>query len=150
MKKLFSYLITLIVGLIGGIYCHDKVRDTAIDWLDKRAEKRKPRTLYSNFKYEARPWVYYDASYDYEDIRFAEREDADKVLFHMQKETDKNVVTIADFKRFSGLAANWSDTRYGWTDLSEAKVFRSRNGKYYLDLPEPISIDNLEDTNVSI
>lgn len=154
MKKLLSYLITLIVGLIGGIYCHDKVQDTVVGWLDKRTEKRQEKrrrnTPYLNFKYTARPWNYSGAPYDYKDMWFDERADAEKVLLQMQTETNKDVATIADLKKFSGLCANWIDYQYYWTDLSKAEIFKGRNGKYYLDLPEPISFDDREDTNVSI
>ena len=151
MKKLLSYLITLIVGIIGGIYCHDKVRDTAVGWLDKRVEKRRKKhmhdtTYYPNFKYAARPWNYLDTKGDYEYIWFSERADAERVLSRMRNEAETNFVSVADLKILSGLQADfWSDHKFGWTDLSEAKVYKGKNGKFYLDLPEPFPIDDQED-----
>ena len=148
MKKLFSYLITLIIGLICGICCHNKVENTLTELIDDHFEKKRKKNMRRPFSYAygARPWNYNPepiirVNDNYKDIWFVEEEDAEKVLLLMKEKTNNDVVTIADLKTFAGLKSSWLDTKYGWTDLDCAIVYQDRyNEKYYLDLPDPFPI----------
>lgn len=82
---------------------------------------------------------------DYEDISFDTRQDAERVLSKMYASMRKydGTVTISDLFAFSGLKSSWTDEKYGWTNLDKARVYRGRrDGRYYLDLPEPFPIDD--------
>ena len=82
---------------------------------------------------------------DYEDISFDSRQDAERVLSKMIANMRKydGTVTISDLFAFSGLKSSWTDEKYGWTNLDKARVYRGRrDGRYYLDLPEPFPIDD--------
>lgn len=81
---------------------------------------------------------------DYEDISFDSRQDAERVLSRMIANMRKydGTVTISDLFAFSGLKSSWTDEKYGWTNLDKARIYRGRrDGRYYLDLPEPFPID---------
>lgn len=80
---------------------------------------------------------------DYRDISFDTRDAAENVLSKMINNINRydGTVTVRDLLSFTGFKTNYTDEKYGWTDLSKARVFR-QNGRYYLDLPEPLVIEN--------
>ena len=47
---------------------------------------------------------------------------------------------MADFYELAGIESEWTDEKYGWGELSEARVERVRNG-YIVALPKPEPID---------
>jgi hypothetical protein len=48
--------------------------------------------------------------------------------------------TVADLYEMVGVTGNYTDDKWGWTDLRGASVQRVRNG-YLLDLPRPEPLD---------
>lgn len=48
--------------------------------------------------------------------------------------------TVADLYDLVGVTGNYTDEKWGWTDIRGAGVTRVRNG-YLLDLPKPESLD---------
>lgn len=147
MKKLLSYLITLIVGLIGGIYCHDKVRDTVVNGMNEYFEKKsRERNLKKVSSYTTRPLSYEEELRDYNDISFRTRQDAERILAKMIAEINKyGTVTVHNLLAYAGFKTCWQDGQFGWTDLSDATIYRGQNGRFYLDLPEPFPFDDQED-----
>jgi len=82
------------------------------------------------------------AGYSYEENTFASRGDAEAVLYRMQEIIDRyQVVRVADYLELSDQPSSYTDNNYGWTDVSNVRIMRSRNGRYYLDLPKPMAID---------
>ena len=82
--------------------------------------------------------------YDYNQVEFSSRADAEEVLFRMRElfsVYNYPVVRVADYLEFSGLGSSFVDNNYGWTNLDGVQVRRSRNGGYFLDLPRPMAID---------
>ena len=80
---------------------------------------------------------------DYESIYFDTRQDAERILSKLQSDIHKyGTVTIRDLFSYCGLKSSWTDAKYGWTNLDKARAFRERDGKYYLELPEPFPIDD--------
>lgn len=82
--------------------------------------------------------------YDYSQVEFSSRADAEEVLFRMRElfsVYNYPVVRVADYLEFSGLGSSFVDNNYGWTNLENVQVRRSRNGGYFLDLPRPMAID---------
>lgn len=57
----------------------------------------------------------------------------DKLVHIIQ---EYNGVTVADLNDLIGQTSEYTDHKWGWTDLSEARIRRIREG-YLLDLPEP-------------
>ena len=77
----------------------------------------------------------------YEDIEFDNRGDAEAVLDQMGDLIERyGMVTVADLYDSIGLTGNYTDNKYGWLSIRDAKVVRSRD-KYYLDLPRVSPID---------
>lgn len=50
------------------------------------------------------------------------------------------MVTVADLYDLVGLANNYTDEKWGWTDIRGAGVSRIKGG-YLLDLPRPEPLD---------
>lgn len=81
------------------------------------------------------------AVHDFDDIVFSDRYDAENVLQSLVDITmDYGMVSVADFYELSGEEPQYTDNKYGWGELRDAKVVRVRDG-YVLDLPKPEPID---------
>ena len=78
--------------------------------------------------------------YDYEDIIFETRGDAEQVLDNMFELLDRyEVVSVGDLYDLAGLSGNYIDNKYGWTGLRNADVQRTREG-YILNLPRVVEL----------
>ena len=87
----------------------------------------------------ARPRV--GQNYNYNDIVFQTRGDADAVLNCMKDILNSyGIVKVADYYDAAGTDCSYTDNNYGWTDLRYADVVRVGNG-YSLRLPKPMPID---------
>ena len=53
---------------------------------------------------------------------------------------DYDVVTVAEFFDMAGVDGEFTDNRYGWDNLRNAKVRQVRRG-YMIELPRPIALD---------
>lgn len=81
------------------------------------------------------------AAYDYDSIVYDRREDAEAVLNALADRTMQyGVACVADLYELSGIRSKYTDTDYGWAELSEASVERVRNG-YVINLPRPERLD---------
>lgn len=78
--------------------------------------------------------------YSYDDIIVESRGDAEEVLSQMNDLIDTyQVVSVADLYDLVGLTGNYTDNKYGWTNLRNADVVRVRDG-YMLKLPRAVPI----------
>lgn len=82
------------------------------------------------------------AGFEYDDIIFETRGDADLVLDQMESAIDQySIVSIADLYDLAGITCrSYTANKYGWTDLRTAKVVRIRDG-YILQLPRTVQIN---------
>lgn len=80
--------------------------------------------------------------YTYEDIIVDDRSDAQEVLSRMDELIEcYGVVSVADLYDLVGIdGGNYTDNRYGWTDLRSAQVVRVRDG-YLLKLPRAVPLN---------
>lgn len=79
--------------------------------------------------------------FDYDELIFDTRADAEKVLDGMDGALDRyNNVTVADLYDMCNLTAPYTSGRYGWTNLRDAEIIRVRDG-YKIKLPRPTVID---------
>lgn len=81
--------------------------------------------------------------FDYEDIVFSNRGDAELVKQQMRDIAARyGVVTIADMYEMAdpNLTPPYTSHKYGWMDVSGAEAVRVRDG-YILKLPRPVPID---------
>lgn len=91
---------------------------------------------------DRREFSYQDrARHNFDDIILGMRGEAEDVLNHLVDQTiDYGMVTVADLYDLVGIEPNYTDDKYGWTNLSTAKVIRVRDG-YLIDLPKPRLLD---------
>lgn len=81
------------------------------------------------------------ATHDFDEIILATRVEADEVLERLYDLVDKyETATVADLYDLVGVSGNYTDDKWGWTDLRGAGISRVRNG-YLLDLPRPEPLD---------
>lgn len=75
------------------------------------------------------------AQYSYDDVIFDNRGDAEEVLYRMEELLERfDVVSVADLFDMAGISSNYTDNKYGWTDLRSARVERVHDG-YRINLP---------------
>lgn len=79
--------------------------------------------------------------FDYDDIVYESRGEAERVLVGMEEALDRyGVVTVSDMYDMADLTAPYTSARYGWTSLRNVDVQRIREG-YILKLPKAMPID---------
>lgn len=75
------------------------------------------------------------AAHDSDEVILPTRADAEAVLAGMFDILDRyESVKVSDFLELVGKSSNYTDERYGWTDLRGSRAVRTRHG-YLLDLP---------------
>lgn len=78
--------------------------------------------------------------YSYDDIIIDSRGEAEAVLSQMNDLIDTyQTVSVADLYDLVGLTGNYTDNKYGWTNLRTAEVVRVRDG-FMLKLPRALPI----------
>lgn len=81
------------------------------------------------------------SGFEYEDIIFDNRGEAEAVKQQMQAAIGKyGFVTVADLYDMVDLPAPYTSQKYGWSDVSNAEVTRTRDG-YMLKLPRAGAYD---------
>ena len=81
------------------------------------------------------------SSHDFGEIELHTRAQAEAVIAQMDEFVDRfGHTSVADLYEMVDLEAEYTDEKWGWTDLRGADVRRTRNGTYVLILPrtEPI------------
>lgn len=135
-KKAISDIITNGIDMI--LYGEAKGRD--------RRRDGGSRVSYTKY-YERDRDRDYDRSrtrrsvYDYDDIILDTRGEAEDVLNRMDDLIDAyGMVSVADLYDLVGVSGNYTDNKYGWTNLRNAEVRRTRDG-YLLKLPKALPFD---------
>lgn len=78
--------------------------------------------------------------YGYDEIIVETRGEAEEVLSQLSDLIDTyRVATVADLYDLVGISHNYTDNKYGWTNIRNAEAKRVRDG-YLLVLPKPIPI----------
>lgn len=137
------------------------LKDTIVDMIKKGADaifyggtsapsniKRTPngsRASYAGYydKRNNRPTRSYNrrAVHDFDEVLFEDRKDAEIVLSNLVEQTmEYGMVSVAEFYEFAGYPSEFTDNKYGWPELGDARIVRVRDG-YILDLPKPEPID---------
>ena len=77
----------------------------------------------------------------YDDVVIESRAEAEEVLSNLIELIEQyDVAKLSDFYDMVGIDSDFSDEKYGWTNLSRATVSRVRDG-YTIILPKPKPID---------
>lgn len=79
--------------------------------------------------------------YDYDDIVLESRGEADEVLSQLEAAIDMyGMVSVADLYDLVGITGNYTDNKYGWTNLRNAEAVRVRDG-YLLKMPKALPLN---------
>lgn len=79
--------------------------------------------------------------YTTDDIILSNRGEAEEVLARMDELMDTyGLVRVADLYDLVGITGNYTDNKYGWTNIRNAEVVRVRDG-YVIKMPRAIPID---------
>lgn len=81
-------------------------------------------------------------SFDYDDIVFSSRGDAEAVLSAMEDSINQfGIVSVGDLYDLAEISTNnYAINNYGWTDLRSADIVRLRTGEYIIKLPKALPI----------
>lgn len=80
-------------------------------------------------------------SYDFDDVVLDTRGEAEEVLSSMDELMDTyKMVTVADLYDLVGTSCNYTDNKYGWTNIRNAEIIRTRDG-YKIKMPKAIPLD---------
>ena len=79
--------------------------------------------------------------YDYDDVIIDNRGEAEEVMTRMDELMETyGLVSVADFYDLVGISGNYTDNKYGWTDIRNASIVRTRDG-YMIKLPKALPLD---------
>lgn len=96
---------------------------------------------YSDRRDDRREPVRAQVGYHYDDIILESRAEAEEVLTRMDELISMyGVASVADLYDLVGISCNYTDNKYGWTNISRAEPVRVRDG-YMLKLPKAVQIN---------
>jgi len=112
-----------------------------------RRDRGRSYVSYSNYYKSDTPRDKREASvrnrsrHNFDDIVLDSRGEAEEVLNHLvDLVIDYEMASVADLYDLVGIESSYTDTKYGWINLSSARPVRVRDG-YLLDLPRAMPLD---------
>lgn len=112
----------------------------------KRSNKNSSYVDYRSISSERRDDRRYDrdssarARYDFGDVSLDSKTEAEDVLASMDELIEQyGMVTVADLYDLIGVTCDYTDNKYGWTNISTASAVRGRDG-WMLKLPRVKSL----------
>ena len=80
-------------------------------------------------------------NHDFQEIVLGSRAEAEDIIDQLRERIEEfDVATVMDLYDAAGVTSDFTDERWGWTDLQDARVDRVRDG-FLLDMPRPEPID---------
>lgn len=110
-----------------------------------RARSTADKVSYRNYssysnKRESRPTTR-TTGYSYDEIVLDSRGEAEEVLTRMDELVSTyGIVSVADFYDLVGVTCQYTDNKYGWTNIRNAQVMRVRDG-YMIKMPKAMPLD---------
>lgn len=105
------------------------------------ASKISYRSYYDDRRDDRRGYNRTRSGYDYDDVIFDNRGEAEEVLSRMDDLiATYGTVSVADLYDLVGITGNYTDNKYGWTDIRNASVVRVRDG-YTIRLPRALPLN---------
>lgn len=129
-KKIVSEFIDMaLYGSSGG--SNRQTTASKISYRSYYDEKNKPSKPVSRTRVE----------YDYSNIILESRGEAEEVLARLDELVDKyGLASVADLNELVGISGEYTDNKYGWTDVRNAMVVRTRDG-YLIKMPKAMPLD---------
>ena len=114
------------------------------------SEKTKKNSISSKISYRSyydndRKYSYNSSAvkrgYSYDDIILDNRGEAEDVLARIDELiATYEIASVADLYDLVGISGNYTDNKYGWTDVRSATVVRTRDG-YLIKLPKVLPLN---------
>lgn len=80
--------------------------------------------------------------YAYDDIILDNRREAEDVLCRMDELiATYGLVSVADMYDLVGITGEYTDNKYGWTDIRSASIVRTRDGGYMIKMPKALPLN---------
>ena len=111
-----------------------------------RARSTADKVSYRNYtsyssKKDTRPATRSVTGYSYDEIVLDSRGEAEDVLARMDELVSTyGIVSVADFYDLVGVTCQYTDNKYGWTNIRNAQVMRVRDG-YMIKMPKAMPLD---------
>ena len=122
---------TLFGGRGGGSNDKRSISDK-ISYKDYNSISKKNERSYGN--------TVTTSGYSYDDIVLETRGEAESVLSRMDEIIDEyDEVRVADLYDLVGITGDYTDNKYGWTNISNARVVRTRDG-YKIEMPRALPL----------
>lgn len=81
------------------------------------------------------------SGYSYNDVLLDSRSEAEEVLTRMDELiATYGIVSVADLYDLVGITCNYTDNKYGWTNIKNASVVHTRDG-YLIKMPKAAPLD---------
>lgn len=119
-----------------------RVRDRGVPYekMHRSASRSGRRTSESLSKYELSKRA--RRTHDFGEIVIDTRPEAEEILRQLHRLIEKyDIATVEDLYGLMDVDATFVDSRFGWTDLDNARVSRAHGGGYTLILPPTEEID---------
>ena len=135
VKKAISDIVTdgvsmILFGTTGSRSSRGNSSFISYDKFSRREDDRR----YSNIRTRS--------GYNFDDIYLESRGEAEEVLSRMDELIDMyGVVSVADLYDLVGITGNYTDNKYGWTNIRNAEAVRVMGGGYMLKLPKALPIN---------
>ena len=134
-KAIYEIVVnSLDMSLFGGRGGGDRKRSTAdrVSYRDYNSVSRRDDRSYSRSRTTS--------GYSYDDIILETRGEAEAVLARMDELIDEyQIVRVADMYDLVGVTGEYTDNKYGWTNIRNAEVVRVRDG-YTIKMPRALPI----------
>ena len=99
------------------------------------------KVSYRSFYDDPRDATPVRTSYGYEEVILDSRPEAEEVLCQMNDLIDTyGVVSVADLYDLVGLTGNYTDNKYGWTNIRNAEAIPVRGGGWLLKMPKALPL----------
>ncbi len=106
-----------------------------------QTRKSSNNNSYRNYYDKKDRPVQKNRSRSYEEATFNTRTEANEIIDQMDEIIDKfGFVRVSDFNELAGITGSYTDTKYGWTDIRNANVVRTREGYYIIKLPRALPV----------
>lgn len=136
LKKVISDIVTdgidmiLYGGTRGGDYRRSNVDKISYrNYYDRNSTRRLEDSAYRA------------TIYDYDDIVLSSMGEARDVLARMDELISTyGMASVADLYDLVGISGNYTDNKYGWTNIKSARIVRVRDG-YRIDMPRAMVIE---------
>ena len=97
-------------------------------------------TKYYDSGRSSRPSTNTRSGYSYTEVEVDTRGEADDVLARMDEIIDQyGMVSVLDMYDLVGITGNYTDNKYGWTNIRNAEVIRGRDG-YVIKMPKALPL----------